>query len=64
MPRASGGAEDLSGQSAREIARAFLALYLTLPNYANNFLRLGLTKPILKMAEARSSSTLSLRGVI
>ena len=26
---------------AREIARAFLALYLTLPNYTNNFLRLG-----------------------
>jgi probable F420-dependent oxidoreductase len=26
---------------AREIGRAFLALYLTLPNYTNNFLRLG-----------------------
>jgi len=26
---------------ARGIARAFLAFYLTLPNYANNFLRLG-----------------------
>jgi probable F420-dependent oxidoreductase len=26
---------------AREIGRAFLAFYLTLPNYANNFLRLG-----------------------
>src|SRR6202167_368426 len=26
---------------AREIARAFLAFYLTLPNYANNLLRLG-----------------------
>jgi probable F420-dependent oxidoreductase len=26
---------------AREIARAFLGFYLTLPNYANNFLRLG-----------------------
>src|ERR1700733_4300415 len=26
---------------ARQIGRAFLGLYLTLPNYANNFLRLG-----------------------
>jgi len=26
---------------AREIGRAFLAFYLTLPNYANNFVRLG-----------------------
>jgi probable F420-dependent oxidoreductase len=26
---------------AREIARNFLKLYLTLPNYTNNFLRLG-----------------------
>ena len=26
---------------AREIGRAFLGFYLTLPNYANNFLRLG-----------------------
>jgi probable F420-dependent oxidoreductase len=26
---------------AREIARTFLALYFTLPNYTNNFLRLG-----------------------
>ena len=26
---------------AREIGRAFLCLYLTLPNYTNNFLRLG-----------------------
>src|SRR5580700_6306049 len=26
---------------AREIGRAFLAVYLALPNYANNFLRLG-----------------------
>jgi probable F420-dependent oxidoreductase len=29
---------------ARKIARAFLALYLTLPNYTNNFLRLGFTE--------------------
>jgi probable F420-dependent oxidoreductase len=29
---------------ARKIARSFLALYLTLPNYTNNFLRLGFTE--------------------
>jgi probable F420-dependent oxidoreductase len=29
---------------ARAIGRAFLSFYLTLPNYANNFLRLGFTK--------------------
>jgi probable F420-dependent oxidoreductase len=29
---------------ARKIARAFLALYLTLPNYTNNFLRSGFTE--------------------
>ena len=29
---------------AREIARAFLAMYLGLPNYTNNFLRLGFTE--------------------
>lgn len=29
---------------ARKIARDFLALYLTLPNYTNNFLRLGFTE--------------------
>ena len=29
---------------AREIARAFLKFYLTLPNYTNNFLRLGFTE--------------------
>jgi probable F420-dependent oxidoreductase len=29
---------------AREIARAFLGFYLTLPNYTNNFLRLGFTE--------------------
>jgi probable F420-dependent oxidoreductase len=29
---------------ARKIARAFLTLYLTLPNYTNNFLRLGFTE--------------------
>jgi len=28
-------------EKARGIGRAFLAFYLTLPNYANNFLRLG-----------------------
>jgi probable F420-dependent oxidoreductase len=28
-------------EKARKIARAFLALYLALPNYTNNFLRLG-----------------------
>ena len=28
---------------AREIARKFLKIYLTLPNYTNNFLRLGFT---------------------
>jgi probable F420-dependent oxidoreductase len=29
---------------AREIGRAFLAIYLGLPNYTNNFLRLGFTE--------------------
>jgi probable F420-dependent oxidoreductase len=29
---------------ARAIARAFLAIYLTLPNYTNNFLRLGFSE--------------------
>lgn len=29
---------------ARKIARAFLAIYLMLPNYTNNFLRLGFTE--------------------
>jgi probable F420-dependent oxidoreductase len=29
---------------ARAVARRFLALYLTLPNYTNNFLRLGFTE--------------------
>jgi len=29
---------------AREIGRTFLALYLTLPNYTNNFLRLGFSE--------------------
>jgi probable F420-dependent oxidoreductase len=29
---------------ARAIARKFLAIYLTLPNYTNNFLRLGFTQ--------------------
>jgi len=29
---------------AREIARAFLGFYLALPNYTNNFLRLGFSE--------------------
>jgi probable F420-dependent oxidoreductase len=29
---------------ARELARSFLELYLTLPNYTDNFLRLGFTE--------------------
>jgi len=29
---------------ARQIARVFLGFYLTLPNYTNNFLRLGFTE--------------------
>jgi probable F420-dependent oxidoreductase len=29
---------------ARQIARDFLGFYLTLPNYTNNFLRLGFTE--------------------
>ena len=29
---------------ARAIARKFLAIYLTLPNYTNNFLRLGFSE--------------------
>ena len=32
---------ETNSDKAREIGRAFLALYLTLPNYTNNFLRLG-----------------------
>lgn len=33
---------------ARTLAREFLAMYLTLPNYTNNFLRLGFTEADLK----------------
>jgi probable F420-dependent oxidoreductase len=33
---------------AREIARAFLAIYLNLPNYTNNFLRLGFEESDVK----------------
>ncbi|MGP0075768.1 MAG: LLM class F420-dependent oxidoreductase [Bryobacteraceae bacterium] len=32
---------ETDAEKARGIARAFLGFYLTLPNYANNFLRLG-----------------------
>jgi probable F420-dependent oxidoreductase len=32
---------ETDAEKARAIGRAFLALYLTLPNYTNNFLRLG-----------------------
>jgi len=35
---------DRDATRAREIARAFLNFYLTLPNYTNNFLRLGFTE--------------------
>jgi probable F420-dependent oxidoreductase len=35
---------ETDASKAREIARAFLSLYLTLPNYTNNFLRLGFTE--------------------
>jgi probable F420-dependent oxidoreductase len=33
-----------SATKARAIARTFLAVYLTLPNYTNNFLRLGFSE--------------------
>jgi probable F420-dependent oxidoreductase len=35
-------------EKARKIARAFLGFYLTLPNYANNFLRLGFSEDDFK----------------
>ena len=35
---------ETDASKARMIARKFLALYLTLPNYTNNFLRLGFTE--------------------
>jgi probable F420-dependent oxidoreductase len=35
---------ETNAAKARAIARKFLAIYLTLPNYTNNFLRLGFSK--------------------
>lgn len=35
-------------EKARKVARAFLAIYLTLPNYTNNLLRLGFDEGDLK----------------
>jgi len=35
---------ETSATKARAIARTFLAVYLTLPNYTNNFLRLGFSE--------------------
>jgi len=35
---------ETSATKARAIARSFLAVYLTLPNYTNNFLRLGFSE--------------------
>ena len=35
---------ETNAAKARAIARKFLAIYLTLPNYTNNFLRLGFTE--------------------
>jgi probable F420-dependent oxidoreductase len=35
---------DRNASKAREIARPFMKFYLTLPNYTNNFLRLGFTE--------------------
>ena len=37
---------------ARAIARKFLAVYLTLPNYTNNFLRLGFSETDFAVADA------------
>ena len=39
---------ETDASKARKIARDFLALYLTLPNYTNNFLRLGFTESDFK----------------
>jgi probable F420-dependent oxidoreductase len=39
---------ETDAEKARGIARAFLGFYLTLPNYANNFLRLGFTEDDFK----------------
>jgi len=35
---------ETDASKAREISRAFLGIYLSLPNYTNNFLRLGFTE--------------------
>ena len=35
---------ETNATKARAIARKFLAVYLTLPNYTNNFLRLGFSE--------------------
>src|SRR5262249_6845678 len=35
---------ETNATKARAIARKFLAVYLSLPNYANNFLRLGFSE--------------------
>jgi probable F420-dependent oxidoreductase len=35
---------EANATKARAIARKFLAVYLTLPNYTNNFLRLGFSE--------------------
>jgi probable F420-dependent oxidoreductase len=39
---------ETNADKARAIGRAFLGFYLTLPNYANNFLRLGFTESDFK----------------
>ena len=39
---------ETDASKARQIAREFLKLYLGLPNYTNNFLRLGFTKEDIK----------------
>jgi probable F420-dependent oxidoreductase len=39
---------ETNAERARGIARAFLGFYLTLPNYANNFLRMGFTEDDFK----------------
>ncbi len=42
---------------ARTLARGVLALYLSLPNYTNNFLRLGLPSPTSRTGAATASWT-------
>jgi len=39
---------DTDATKARQIARGFLDVYLGLPNYTNNFLRLGITEEDIK----------------